>query len=247
MRCYGLIGFPLTHSFSPAFFTEKFKQEGLNDCSYETYPMEEIGSLKNLLEIQPFLGGLNVTIPHKKAVLAMLDSFDEVVEKTGSCNCIKIENGKLIGYNTDVIGFEKSLVPLLSPHHCKALVLGTGGSAAAVRFVLDKLGIDYLSASRNENQVDYIAYNAITPQVMASHTLIINTTPLGMFPHIHDCPAIPYDSITNQHILFDLIYNPAETLFLQKGKERGATIKNGAEMLMVQAEESWKIWSNVKI
>lgn len=246
MRCYGLIGFPLTHSFSPAFFTEKFKQQGLNDCSYKTYPMEHVSSLKDLLIRHPFLYGLNVTIPHKKTVLAMLDSFDEVVEKTGSCNCIKIENGSLAGYNTDVIGFEKSLVPLLSSHHNKALVLGTGGSAAAVCFVLAKLGIDYLSASRNDKQVDSIAYNAIIPDLIASHPLIINTTPLGMFPHINDCPAIEYESLSSRHLLFDLIYNPAETLFLKKGKERGATIKNGEEMLVIQAEESWKIWENRK-
>lgn len=242
MRRYGLIGFPLTHSFSPTFFADKFRENGLDDCSYDSFPIESIDKLHELLRHQPFLCGLNVTIPYKKAVLPFLHEYDRVVEQTGSCNCIKIENGILTGYNTDVIGFEKSLLPLLKPYHNKALVLGTGGAASAALFVLKKLGIDYLSATRNVKEKNQIAYQELTPSIMGDCKLIINTTPLGMFPFIKESPAILYDCIGGHHLLFDLIYNPAETLFLKKGKEKGAIVKNGQEMLVIQAEESWKIW-----
>ena len=242
MRRYGLIGFPLTHSFSPSFFADKFSKNGLNDCSYDSFPLESIDKLNELIRHQPFLRGLNVTIPYKKAVLPFLHEYDREVEQTGSCNCIKIENGILKGYNTDVTGFEKSLLPLLKPYHNKVLVLGTGGAAAAVLFVLNKLGIDYLSATRNVKEENQIAYQALTPSIMADCKLIINTTPLGMFPFVNESPAILYDYIGSHHLLFDLIYNPAETLFLKKGKEKGAIVKNGQEMLVIQAEESWKIW-----
>ena len=242
MPRYGIIGFPLTHSFSPAFFAEKFRQQGLADYSYQTYPINSVGELLELVKNDPDLMGLNVTIPYKKEVVQLLSSCHQVVSKVGSCNCIRIDNGVMTGYNTDVIGFEKSLVPQLASQHTKALILGTGGSAAAVRYVLDKLDIVYLSASRNGIKNHTIAYDAITPDVMSAHKLIVNTTPLGMYPNAGDCPALPYGCITSQHYLFDLIYNPGETLFLQQGRERGATVKNGEEMLLIQAEESWKIW-----
>lgn len=242
MQRYGLIGYPLTHSFSPAFFNEKFKQEGLNEYKYESFPMDSIDQLPGLLNKYPDLHGLNVTIPYKRAVLPFLHQFDEVVSETGSCNCIQIENGILTGYNTDVIGFEQSLMPFLETHHNHALVLGTGGASAAVCFVLKKLGIPYLSVSRNPKHDGEIAYESISESIMKQHTIIINTTPLGMYPNIDECPGIPYELMNKTFLLFDLIYNPVETLFLNKGKERGATIKNGNEMLLIQALESWNIW-----
>ncbi len=242
MPTYGIIGYPLTHSFSPAFFNEKFRREGLVDYSYKAFPIPDIQQLISLVNEQPDLKGLNVTIPYKREVLHLLQDRQEVVNMVGSCNCISINNGIMTGYNTDVIGFEQSLLPQLSSHHTKALILGTGGSAAAVRYVLAKLGIEYISASRNAGKSDAITYEEITPAIMAACKLIINTTPLGMFPAIMTCPAIPYEYITSQHYLFDLVYNPIKTLFLKKGKDRNAIVKNGSEMLVIQAEESWKIW-----
>lgn len=243
MRKFGLIGFPLSHSFSPAYFAEKFAKEGFDDCSYEAYPIESIEKLPALLNDHPELEGINVTIPYKKSVIPFLDSATEAVERIAACNCIKIRNAKLKGYNTDVLGFEKSLSPKLTGKHTHALILGTGGSAAAVEFVLDKLGIEYLFVSRNPSAKKGLSYGELTEEVMRENTLIINTTPLGMFPAVGNCPDIPYEFLTTDHYLFDLVYNPAETLFLKKGAEKGAIIKNGADMLVIQAEESWKIWN----
>jgi len=243
MRKFGLIGYPLSHSFSPAFFTEKFNREGHLDCFYNAYPLPSINDLPALLE-DPQLQGLNVTIPYKKSVIPFLDAKTEAVDKMAACNCIKIKEGKLVGYNTDVVGFEKSLLPLLSDQHAKALILGTGGAAAAVEFVLKKLAILYLFVSRNQsNETDHIIYPDIKKEVMDDYKLIINTTPLGMYPAVNDCPDIPYEFLTDDHYLYDLVYNPAETLFLKKGAEKGAIIKNGSDMLVIQAEESWKIWN----
>jgi len=244
MRKFGLIGFPLSHSFSPAYFAEKFAKEGIVDCSYDAYPIEAIEKFPELLRAEPELAGINVTIPYKKSVITYLDRCSEAVEKMAACNCIKMQNGIKTGYNTDVTGFEISLREKLSKNHTKALVLGTGGSAAAVEFVLQKLGIAYLFISRKKDEEKHnLTYAELSKDVMEACTLIINTTPLGMYPSVDNCPDIPYQLLSARHYLFDLVYNPAETLFLRKGAANGAVVKNGADMLIIQAEESWKIWN----
>ena len=243
MRQFGLIGFPLAHSFSKKYFTEKFEREGLKDCSYENFPLPSVQELKKILDDHKDLQGLNVTIPYKESVLQFLDDANELVRKTGACNCIKITGKKLTGYNTDVIGFEKSLQTMLQPSHKNALILGTGGSAKAVEFVLKKLDISYKYVSRKPS-VKQFSYEQLTSSVIEKHTLIINTTPLGMYPNVTQAAPIPYNAITKDHFLFDLIYNPEKTLFLQKGEQQGATIQNGYDMLVCQAEESWRIWNN---
>ena len=241
---YGLIGYPLSHSFSPAYFTEKFLRAGLTDYSYEAYPIASIKQLTDLLQQHKDLQGLNVTIPYKKSVIPFLHAKTEAVTKMSACNCIKIKDGQLTGYNTDVTGFEKSLFPLLSATHKKALILGTGGAAAAVEFVLEKLGIEFLFVSRKQSESNQvIEYKNISEDILSDYTLIINTTPLGMYPEVDNCPDLPYKFIKPNHYLFDLVYNPAETLFLKKGAEQGAAIKNGSDMLIIQAEESWRIWN----
>ena len=243
MRRFGLIGYPLGHSFSPDYFAKKFERQGITDCTYEAFPLKTIHQLKPLLEEHKDLVGLNVTIPYKKSVLRFLEEGSDAVKQIVACNCIKITNGKLVGYNTDVIGFELSLTPLLQAHHTKALILGTGGSAAAIEFVLRKLKIDFVFVSRDKTKKKAITYADVTKEIIIQHPLIINTTPLGMHPNVDECPAIPYQYVTEQHYLFDLVYNPAETMFLKKGQEHGATVKNGADMLIIQAEESWRIWN----
>jgi shikimate dehydrogenase len=244
MRKFGLIGYPLSHSFSPAYFAGKFAREGYTDCSYEAFPIPSIDQLIALIADNPGLEGINVTIPYKKAVIPFLQNTTEAVKQTAACNCIKIKNGSLTGYNTDVTGFEKSLLPCLKPSHAKALILGTGGAAAAVEYVLKKLGIAFLFVSRNKQAgKNILTYDEVGKEVLAEYKLIINTTPLGMYPAVNDCPHILYEYITADHYLYDLIYNPGQTLFLKKGAEKGAATKNGSDMLIIQAEESWKIWN----
>ena len=243
MKRYGLIGYPLTHSLSEQYFTQKFIQEGIKDCVYERFSMPSIADLHEILNSHLDLRGFNITIPYKKEVLAFLTERSKAVEEVGACNCVKIESGKLIGYNTDVIGFENSLIPFLKPIHNRALVLGTGGVALAIVYVLQKLGIEFSYVSRTAT-IGQFSYNDLDASVMASHTLIINTTPLGMFPNIEDCPAIPYDLLTPEHHLFDLTYNPAASTFLTKGKQMGTTIQNGQQMFVEQAEQSWRIWNS---
>ncbi len=244
MRLFGLIGRPLTHSFSKEYFTRKFAREGRDDCRYELYPLASIGELNGLLQSHPELEGLNVTIPYKKEVIPYLSDRSFLPEGLDACNCIRIRERKLIGYNTDTTGFEKSLTPLLQPHHQKALVLGTGGAATAVRFVLKKLGIACQPVSRMRKESDTITYTDLDEKMIRECTLIIQCTPLGMYPHNSSCPDIPYQAVGELHLLYDLVYNPAKTLFLQKGEERGAAIKNGEEMLVLQAEESWRVWNS---
>jgi shikimate dehydrogenase len=243
MRQFGLIGYPLSHSFSKKYFTGKFEREGRGDCSYELFPLSGINELVPLLQKHPLLEGLNVTIPYKKQVLPFLDS-SALPAGLDACNCIRIQKGKLTGYNTDSIGFEKSLAPLLNAHHRQAMVLGNGGAAEAVMFVLKKLGIATELVSRSIRPGSTLTYDDITETHMRECTIIINTTPLGMYPATDHCPDIPYRFITPKHLLYDLVYNPATTLFLQKGGAQGATIKNGEEMLVLQAEESWRIWNS---
>jgi shikimate dehydrogenase len=240
MRRFGLIGYPLTHSFSQQYFTKKFVQLGIAGCMYENFELKNISELPKVLR-QPGICGLNVTIPYKKQVLPFLTHRSDAVAEMGACNCIDMRDGELTGYNTDVVGFRQSLLPFLQPYHDKALILGTGGASAAVEFVLKRLGISFQYVSRTAGE-GALAYHGLGPEIMATHRLIINTTPLGMYPNTDDFPEIPYQYITPEHHLFDLIYNPAETKFLAKGKERAATIQNGYEMLVLQAEESWRIW-----
>ncbi len=242
MPVYGLIGYPLTHSFSKKYFDQKFREQDLEDCRYELFEMPSLDGLKKLLKEQPLLAGLNVTIPYKKEVLHYLDSAEQIPAQLKACNCIKITGGRLYGYNTDCIGFERSLLPLLKPHHKKALVMGSGGSADAVVYVLHKLGIEYSVVSRQKNKTG-LSYPDLGREMINEYSIIINTTPLGMYPDINNCPDIPYQFIGSKHLLYDLVYNPAKTLFLQKGEAQGANIKNGEEMLTIQAEESWKIWN----
>jgi len=246
MRRYGLIGYPLSHSFSKKFFSDKFESEGLSNVSYENFAIPSIAEFPHLLE-NPCIYGLNVTIPYKEQVTSFLDWKDEVVEKTGACNCIRIDQGKLRGFNTDVAGFEQSLKKNLQPHHKKALVLGTGGAAKAISYVLKQLSIEYLVFSRSKpaNLTGALSYEELSADLLASHLLIINTTPLGMYPNVDDCPPIDYEKLTPDHYLFDVIYNPGKTRFLQRGEEKGAIIQNGLEMLIIQAEESWRIWTDI--
>jgi shikimate dehydrogenase len=242
MKLFGLIGYPLTHSFSRKYFMEKFEREGITDHDYLLFSIPQIDELKKILSDHPGLKGLNVTIPYKEQVIPYLDEISPVVQQVGACNCIRIEEGRLTGFNTDVIGFKRTLEPHLKPHHNKALVLGTGGAAKAVYHVLRELKIDYTRVSRTLSE-NAITYEMINEQLIHEHKLIINTTPLGMHPHVESAPELPYECIGADHYLYDLVYNPDPTLFLKKGMEKGATIENGSEMLVIQAEESWKIWN----
>jgi shikimate dehydrogenase len=242
MRLFGLLGYPLTHSFSQKYFTEKFQNLSIENANYENFSIPEINELKTILASKKDLEGFNVTIPYKKAVIDFLDELSEPVKKMGACNCVKIRDGKLIGYNTDIVGFQLSLQPFLKPSHQKALILGTGGASAAVEYVFQKLNIPYQFVSRTTTS-NAISYQDLTKEILDSHQLIINTTPLGMFPNVENCVDIPYQFISEQHHLFDLIYNPTETKFLLLGKQQGASIQNGYEMLILQAEESWRIWN----
>lgn len=259
MKIYGLIGYPLSHSFSQRYFTEKFLREKLNDCEFRNFPIESIDEFPLMLREKPELVGLSVTIPHKEKVMKFLKAADETVKKIRAVNCVRIRDMK--GFNTDVFGFEHSLKPLLKPHHHHALILGTGGASKAVAYSLDKLKIKFRHVSRNSTKnslglptmkiwgsnlpfsTKILSYSELRPEHIRDHTLIINTTPLGMFPNTNACPNIPYELLTSRHLLYDLIYNPEETLFLRKGKEKGAQIKNGLEMLHLQAEQAWRIWN----
>ena len=243
MRTFGLIGYPLSHSFSQKYFTEKFEKENISDCEFRNFPLENLDDFSQLLKNNSALCGLSVTIPYKQRIIKYLAEVDDVAKQVGAVNCIRVGN-KLSGHNTDVFGFEKSLTPLLKPHHRNALILGTGGAANAVAFVLRKLSIKFLFVTRSRMvESNSITYEALTPEVFSEHTLIINTTPLGMFPNVNECPPIPYELLSGKHLLYDLVYNPEETLFLRKGKEKGAQIKNGLEMLHLQAEKAWEIWN----
>ena len=244
MNLYGLIGYPLGHSFSKQYFTEKFEREGIRDCLFEAFPIPSIAEFPALLKENPSLKGLSVTIPYKEQVLQYVDELSDEVRGIGATNSIKINNGKLTAFNTDIAGFEQSFIKLLQPHHQKALVLGTGGASKAVQYVLRKLSIGFLVVTRNnESRPGYINYNSINDTIMNLHTVIINCSPVGMYPHENAAPAVPYHLLSSRHYLYDLVYKPAETLFLKEGKKMGATVQNGYEMLLLQAEESWRIWN----
>ena len=260
MKQYGLIGYPLSHSFSKKYFAEKFKNEGITDAAYELYPLEHIKDLQDLLDEHPDICGLNITIPHKVAVLPFLDWIEHDARKAGAVNCICViaesplqaaftgevgiggHDFRLEGYNTDLYGFEMSIRPLIKDFEAEALVLGDGGAAKAVKCVLENMGIAYKTVTRKPHP-DHVLFSDLKPHHIKQHKIIINTTPIGTFPKIDECPPIPYESITDEHLLYDLIYNPEETLFLRKGREQGAATKNGYEMLVLQAERSWEIWN----
>lgn len=237
---YGLIGFPLSHSFSPDFFNQKFEQNNIA-AIYKSYPIEDIALLPKLLFEESGLKGLNVTIPYKTSVIPYLDFISKEAQQIGAVNCIKIAGAKLFGYNTDHYGFTASLKPLLAQGIKAALVLGSGGSAQAVIYALRQMNIAYQIVSHS-GQGNY-DYSDLNEEIIQSHLLIINTTPLGMYPHTENYPAIPYSFLSEKHLLFDLIYNPEQTAFLRQGAARGAAIKNGLEMLQLQAEKSWEIWN----
>lgn len=241
MNRYGLIGRTLKHSFSKTYFTNKFEENGLQDCVYDNFELEAIDTFPLLFTKFPDIKGLNVTIPYKEEVLPYLTVMDDVVKEIGACNCIKVQGGELSGYNTDVVGFRHSLEPKLKAHHTKALILGTGGASKAIEYVLRQLNIDFSLVSRQKKE-GLLSYDDVTRDVLAEHHLLINTTPLGMYPNTDTAPSIPYQFITPEHFLFDIVYNPAKTVFLAEGEKQGAQIANGYEMLIGQAEESWRIW-----
>lgn len=247
MDTYGLIGFPLTHSYSQSFFTKKFECEGI-DARYLNYEIRSIDGLKEILANQSGLKGLNVTIPYKCEVLSMLDELSEEAREIGAVNVIRVfqkqEHVILKGYNTDVMGFTRSISPLLKAHHRNALVLGTGGASRAVCYSFKKLGLDTMLVSRNKSKGQF-NYNDLNEDVLREFCVIVNCTPLGTFPNVNECPDIPYHLLGEDHLLFDLVYNPEETLFLKKGKAQGAIVKNGMEMLQFQALSAWNIWNNL--
>ena len=242
MRQFGIIGYPLGHSFSPGFFKNKFKKESINDAIYSSYPLKDICYFKELIKKNPAIRGLNVTIPYKEKIIPFLDHLEPFAEVIGAVNTIKVTQDHLIGFNTDVGGFIKAIQPRIKPHHKNALILGSGGSSKAVKAGLDVLGMYFTIVSRSNVSGD-ITYDDLNTSIIKNHQLIINTTPLGMFPNIDTFPAIPFAELTSDHLCFDLVYNPVKTEFLKRAEANGAECFNGYEMLIAQAELSWKIWN----
>lgn len=246
MRKFGLIGYPLEHSFSREYFTKKFETEHITDARYDNYPLEDIAGFDALVTGDTDLRGLNVTIPYKETVIRYLDVLSEEARNVGAvnaiCLCTKTGRRTRVGHNTDVFGFRKSLEDHIGRLPEQALVLGTGGASKAVVHVLEEMGISVVRVS-SSGKDGTVGYDELDQGIVSASGLIVNTTPLGMFPHIEGFPAIPYEAVCDRHLLFDLIYNPVETLFLKKGKERGAKVVNGYEMLGYQAEEAWRIWN----
>lgn len=267
MTTYGLIGYPLGHSFSRKFFTEKFEKEGI-DAQYLNFEIPSIEEFPEIIKNNPELRGLNVTIPYKQQVMQYLDEISEEAKAIGAVNVVRIERpspikgdmseglrGSLIGYNSDVIGFVESIRPLLKAHHKKALILGTGGASKAIHYGLEeKLGMETAFVSRHkpdgsphkggdvQRTERVFTYDDITPETLQAYPVIVNCSPVGMYPHVDECPALPYEAMNENNLLYDLVYNPLETLFMKKGAEQGATVKNGLEMLHLQAIASWKFW-----
>lgn len=245
MRHFGLIGYPLGHSFSKQFFSEKFSQEGI-EAEYLNFELSHIEQFPEILQEDPCLQGLNVTIPYKQVIIPFLNELSSEAKSIGAVNVIRIgkKNGEkwLTGFNSDVIGFRNSLVPLLKPWHTQALVLGTGGASKAICHVLDELNIKWLRVSRHPSK-DMLGYEDLHKEILQEMPLIVNCTPLGTFPHTDTCPKLPYEALTSRNLLYDLVYNPEKTLFLKKGEAQGASIKNGLQMLYLQAIASWKFWT----
>ncbi len=243
-KIFGLLGKDISYSFSKKYFSKKFASPNLNSNKYLNFDIQRIEDFPILLNNTNNLRGINVTIPYKEKIIDYLDEIDDVAKEIGAVNTIKItNNGKLKGYNTDAVGFRKSIIPILLEHHKKALILGTGGAAKAISYVLKTINIEHKLVSRKAKTEAEITYENLSREIINTYNIIINCTPLGTFPEVNRSPNIPYDFLSNKHILYDLIYNPNETLFLKKGKERGAIIKNGYQMLELQAEDSWRIWN----
>lgn len=246
MKKYGLIGYPLGHSFSKNYFNEKFHSEGI-DAKYVNFEIPHISDLPGIVAGNPNLVGLNVTIPYKEQVISYLDELDEAAAAIGAVNVIRIERNhgktRLVGYNSDVIGFTQSIESLLEPHHKKALILGTGGASKAIHYGLQQLGLESLFVSRSRSNDNTITYDDLTPEIMKEYKVIVNCTPVGMYPKADEAPRIPYECLTPEHLLYDLLYNPNTTLFMKKGSDHGAIVKNGLEMLLLQAFGAWDIWN----
>lgn len=246
MKTYGLVGFPLGHSFSRRFFTEKFSKENI-EAEYLNFEIPSIEEFPNIISSNPYLKGLNVTIPYKQQVMQFLDALSPEAKAIGAVNVVKVSHhdGKvnLTGHNSDVIGFVNSIKPLIKEHHKKALILGTGGASRAIHYGLEKkLGLETLFVSRSKRP-GMITYEDINADTLSEYEVIVNCSPCGMHPHVDECPALPYQFMTDRHLLYDLVYNPEETLFMKKGAAQGANVKNGYEMLILQAIASWEIWN----
>jgi len=246
IKKFGLIGKKLGHSFSKNYFENKFKDLKLAEHEYQLFPLENISEFKSLLLREKELIGLNVTIPYKEEIIPYLNELDETARVIKAVNCIKIIRSSndifLKGYNTDAFGFKQSLKPFLEPQHERALILGTGGASKAVKYVLENLGIQVWEVSRNKTKENQFIYDDLNENFLKHFKLIVNATPIGMYPNVDDCPALPYSAIENDFLLYDLVYNPEETLFLKKGREKGAVCINGLSMLYHQADEAWRIW-----
>ncbi len=243
MRKFGLIGKNISYSFSKTYFTDKFKKEGITDASYQNFDLQNIEEFEDIIKNNPKIAGLNVTIPYKEEVIPYLNKLNKKAQAIGAVNTIRItKKGNLKGYNTDYYGFKKSIKPFLETHHKKALILGTGGASKAIAFTLKELKIDYKYVSRTKNHDNFI-YDELDESIINQYHIIINCSPVGTHPNIDESPKIPYSALSNQHLLFDLIYNPAETLFLKQGKKQGAKTCNGLKMLELQAKKAWEIWN----
>lgn len=241
---FGLIGKNIDYSFSRSYFTKKFKQEELANHSYENFDIDGLEQFIDILETNKNIKGFNVTIPYKETIIPYLHKLNKKAKDIGAVNTIRFnKKGKLVGYNTDYFGFKKSLEPLLKTHHKKALILGTGGASKAIAYALKQLDIEFKFVSRKASKNVKLTYNTLSPEIIKSHQIIINCTPLGTHPNIEDYPTIPYNALTTEHLLYDLIYNPKETTFLKLGKQYGCQTFNGYKMLELQAEKAWRIWN----
>lgn len=245
IRQFGLVGYPLSHSFSPAYFKEKFEKEQIKDASYKAFPTADLHTFLEEVAKNKHLVGFNVTIPYKQGIIPLLHSVSNEASYVGAVNTVKrLKNGCLVGYNTDVYGFRESIRKFIKPDYIRAIILGTGGAAQAVNYVLKEFGLSTIFVSRKKGK-GHLTYDQLTEALIQNYAVIINTTPVGMYPHVNNCPMLPYQALTNKHFCYDLIYNPKETLFLNNAKKYGATILNGLPMLHLQAEQSWKIWNNL--
>lgn len=242
---FGIIGKPLSHSFSKSYFENKFKELGLTDYSYDLFEISSIEAIKTVLIENKHLKGFNVTIPYKESIIPFLDELEGESEKIRAVNCVKIKEGKLIGYNTDYYGFAQSLKPFLDTNHQRALILGTGGASKAVAYALKKVGVEiyFVTSSANKKTSNTFFYSELNEHVMKAFKMVVNTTPLGTFPNVEEAPDLPYHFFTEQHLAYDLAYNPTETVFLKRAKEKGSIVVNGLSMLQLQAEKSWEIWN----
>jgi shikimate dehydrogenase len=248
MKGFGLIGYPLSHSFSERYFNEKFHKEGIKNTSYRLFPIENLDQLPLLIAENRELSGLNITIPYKEKVISFLDSLDDSASKIGAVNTVKIyrkgQSVLLKGFNTDVFGFEESLTPHIKADFTSALILGTGGASKAVEYVLKNRGLKTIFVSRTPRNENQISYKMITPEIIRTSNVIVNTSPVGMYPNADQYPDIPYEFLTPDHVLFDLVYNPENTMFMKLGKQKGAVVLNGLQMLYLQADKAWEIWNS---